>query len=223
MKTKQLSNSDLFITPVRFGSSAWEHSLAPIHRALELLGRMSPTAATILAVVLVAVIAWFDYVTGDFSLALFYLVPVVLATWNAGRVTGWFIGVLSAAAWLFGDAALSHAYGHRFLPYCNAAMLALIYGVVAHLLSVFHQLQAELQGTVNGIVAAVAIRGNFHVPVVFLTAHADDGTMERAAVAGAFGYVLKPFSGSALKAAIETALHKYQTEIETRRASTRAA
>jgi CheY-like chemotaxis protein len=34
-----------------------------------------------------------------------------------------------------------------------------------------------LAGAVDGIVAAVAIRGNFHVPVVFLTAHADDGTM----------------------------------------------
>ena len=80
-----------------------------------------------------------------------------------------------------------------------------------------------LAGTVNGIVAAVAIRGNFHLPVVFLTAHADDGTMERAVAAGAFGYVLKPFSGPGLKAAIETALHKYQTEIESRRVSTRAA
>ena len=116
MKTKQLSNSDLFITPVRFGSSAWEQSLAPIHRALGLLGRLSDTAATILAVVLVAVIAWFDYVTGDFSLALFYLVPVVLATWNAGRVSGWFIGVLSAAAWLVGDPALSHATATRSCP-----------------------------------------------------------------------------------------------------------
>jgi CheY-like chemotaxis protein len=46
-----------------------------------------------------------------------------------------------------------------------------------------------LAGAVNGIVAAVAIRGNFQVPVVFLTAHADDGTMERAVAAGAFGYV----------------------------------
>ena len=74
-----------------------------------------------------------------------------------------------------------------------------------------------LAGAVDGIVAAVAIRGNFHVPIVFLTAHADDGTMERAAAAGAFGYVLKPFSGPGLKAAIETALHKYQTELESRR------
>src|SRR5207248_8810528 len=63
MKTKQLSNSDFFITPTRFGTSAWEQSLDPIHRALELLGRISPTAAMVLAVVLVAVIAWFDYVT----------------------------------------------------------------------------------------------------------------------------------------------------------------
>src|SRR6266480_4729623 len=106
MRTKQLSNSDFFISPVRFGSSAWEQSLAPIHRTLELLGRISHAAATILSVVLVAVIAWFDYVTGDFSLALFYLVPVVLASWNAGPVSGWFIGVLSAAAWLVGDSTL---------------------------------------------------------------------------------------------------------------------
>jgi CheY-like chemotaxis protein len=76
-----------------------------------------------------------------------------------------------------------------------------------------------LAGAVNGIVAAVAIRGNFHVPVVFLTAHADDRTMERAVGAGAFGYVLKPFSGAGLKAAIETALHKHRTEVEGRRAA----
>jgi CheY-like chemotaxis protein len=75
-----------------------------------------------------------------------------------------------------------------------------------------------LAGAVNGIVAAVAIRGNFHLPVVFLTAHADNQTMERAVGAGAFGYVLKPFSGAGLKAAIETALHKHQTETDSRRA-----
>jgi CheY-like chemotaxis protein len=73
-----------------------------------------------------------------------------------------------------------------------------------------------LAGGVNGIVAAVAIRGTFQVPVVFLTAHADDRTMDRAVGAGAFGYVLKPFNAAGLKAAIETALHKHQTETESR-------
>src|SRR5438046_8739455 len=80
-----------------------------------------------------------------------------------------------------------------------------------------------LAGTVNGIVAAVAIRGNSHLPVVFLTAHAHDGTMQPPVGAGAFGYVLEPLSGPGLRAAIEPALHKYQTELESRRASTRAA
>jgi CheY-like chemotaxis protein len=80
-----------------------------------------------------------------------------------------------------------------------------------------------LAGGVNGVVAAIAIRGNFHVPVVFLTAHADDQTMERAVGAGAFGYVLKPFSGAGLKAAIETALHKHKSEIESRRAANPAS
>src|SRR5437762_6966561 len=149
MNPKQLSNSDFFIMPTRFGTSAWEQSLDSIHRALELLGRISPTAAMVLAVVLVAVIACFGYGTGDFSLALFYLVPVVLATWYAGRISGWFIGVLSAAAWLVGDPALSHTYGHPLMSYWNAAMLALIYGIVAHLLSTLHRLQAELHERVE--------------------------------------------------------------------------
>src|SRR5438270_11912113 len=178
MRTKQLSNSDFFISSVRFGSSAWEQSLAPIHRTLELLGRMSHAAATILSVVLVAVIAWFDYVTGDFSLALFYLAPVVLATWNAGRLSGWFIGVLSAAGWLVGDSVLSHAYGHPLMPYWNAAMLALIYGIVAHLLSTLHRLQAELQERIERRTAWLAevhhrVKNNLQIISSFLMLQAE--------------------------------------------------
>src|SRR6478735_344140 len=105
---------------------------------------LSGAAITALAVVLVAVVGWFDYVAGDFSLALFYLAPVALATWYAGRVSGWLIALLSAVGWLVGDLALSHLYGHALMPYWNAAMLALIYGVVVQLLSALHGFQGEL-------------------------------------------------------------------------------
>ena len=71
-----------------------------------------------------------------------------------------------------------------------------------------------LAGQLDGIVAATAIRGATGCPVVFLTAHGDQRTMERAMLAGPFGYVLKPFTGIALKAAIEVALHKHGTECE---------
>jgi CheY-like chemotaxis protein len=76
-----------------------------------------------------------------------------------------------------------------------------------------------IAGAIDGITAAAVIRGNFNVPVIFLTAHADDETMERSLGAGAFGYLLKPFTAPGLKAAIEVALHKHQTESESRRAA----
>ena len=111
--------------------------------------RISRAGATARAVALVAVIGWFDYVTGDFSMAVFYLAPVALATWYAGCASGWVIGLLSAAAWLVGDLALSHTYAHPLMPYWNAAMPALIYGLVVELLSALERSQAELEERVE--------------------------------------------------------------------------
>jgi two-component sensor histidine kinase len=100
----------------------------------------------------VAVIAWFDYVTGDFSLAVFYFAPVVLATWYAGRASGWFIGLLSAAAWVLAD----QPDGEPFRPYWNAAMLTLTYGIVVHLVWALERLQAELRKRVERRTASLA-------------------------------------------------------------------
>ena len=88
-----------------------------------------------MAVALVAVIDWFDYITGDFSMAVFYPVPGVLTTWFAGRPSGWFIWLLSATASRVGNLAPKHFYGHPLMPYWNAAMPVLIYGIVVQLLS----------------------------------------------------------------------------------------
>ena len=49
-----------------------------------------------------------------------------------------------------------------------------------------------------------------HVPVIFVIAFADDKTLERARLAGAFGFVTKPISSSQLHAAIVMALEKSQ-------------
>ncbi|MGH9557716.1 MAG: response regulator [Bryobacteraceae bacterium] len=70
----------------------------------------------------------------------------------------------------------------------------------------------RIDGHADGVEAAQAIRERFHVPVVFLTAHADRATLERAKSAGPFGYVLKPLAHASLKAAIEIALYKHGME-----------
>jgi AmiR/NasT family two-component response regulator len=75
----------------------------------------------------------------------------------------------------------------------------------------------HLNGEIDGIAAASAIRGNEDVPVVFLTAHSDQVTLDRALAAAPFGYVLKPFQTRELKVAIEVARYKHTKEAETRR------
>ena len=67
----------------------------------------------------------------------------------------------------------------------------------------------RLDGQIDGIVAAQQVRDQLGIPVVFLTAHADDETIRRATRAEPFGYLLKPFEDSQLRTVIEIALYKH--------------
>ena len=66
----------------------------------------------------------------------------------------------------------------------------------------------RLRGDIDGIEAAAAIRERFDIPVIFLTAHSDKATIERAKHIEPLGYVLKPFAERELRVTIEMALHK---------------
>ena len=70
----------------------------------------------------------------------------------------------------------------------------------------------RLAGPMDGIAAADAIRQSCDVPVIFLTAHSDQATLEGARRAEAFGYVLKPFDDRDLHTQIEMALYKHAAE-----------
>ena len=70
----------------------------------------------------------------------------------------------------------------------------------------------QLSGTLSGIVAAQIIREELSIPVVFLTAFADDDTLIRAKNTEPFGYILKPFREQDLRIAIEMAVFKSKAE-----------
>jgi signal transduction histidine kinase len=70
----------------------------------------------------------------------------------------------------------------------------------------------RLRGRIDGITAASAIRQRDNVPVVFITAHSDAVTIERAKEAAPLGYLIKPFNDRDLYVAIEMALHKRATD-----------
>lgn len=74
----------------------------------------------------------------------------------------------------------------------------------------------RLAGKVDGVQAAAAIQADLRIPVVYLTAHSDDETLARAKRTDPFAYVVKPFHGPELRAAIEIALRRHQIETQLR-------
>ncbi len=70
----------------------------------------------------------------------------------------------------------------------------------------------QLAGEIDGIQAADKIRDLYDIPVVYLTAYADDNTLDRAKITEPFGYVLKPFEERELVSTIEMGLYKHSIE-----------
>ncbi|MDP4116061.1 MAG: adenylate/guanylate cyclase domain-containing protein [Bacteroidota bacterium] len=68
----------------------------------------------------------------------------------------------------------------------------------------------------SGIEAANVIKQEYDIPVVYLTALADNETLKKAKVTDPFGYVLKPFDSKTLNTAIEMALYKHTVSIKLR-------
>ncbi|MFP4009076.1 MAG: ATP-binding protein [Spirulinaceae cyanobacterium] len=76
-----------------------------------------------------------------------------------------------------------------------------------------------LAGDMDGIEAADQIYKAVQIPVVFLTAYADEATLDRAKITKPFGYIVKPFRERELKATIEIAISRHQAEAELQKAT----
>jgi PAS domain S-box-containing protein len=74
----------------------------------------------------------------------------------------------------------------------------------------------RIKGDRDGIETADVFRQRFDVPVVYLTAHADDATIQRAKKTEPYGYLLKPVKSGELRSAIEVSLHRHEMETRLR-------
>jgi PAS domain S-box-containing protein len=73
-----------------------------------------------------------------------------------------------------------------------------------------------LPGEMDGIEAADQIRSRFNIPVIYLTAYADETILEKAKITEPFGYIIKPFEDRELHSAIQMALYKHKMEQQLR-------
>jgi PAS domain S-box-containing protein len=73
-------------------------------------------------------------------------------------------------------------------------------------------LDIKINGDIDGIQTAVKIKTTYHIPYIYLTAHTDADTLERAKETEPYGYVVKPVVLRNLHTAIEIALSKHDAE-----------
>ena len=74
----------------------------------------------------------------------------------------------------------------------------------------------RLKGDMDGIEAATRIMRTVGTPIVFLTAHSDQMTVERAKAASPYGYILKPINEHELRVTLSLALHRCRLERDLR-------
>jgi PAS domain S-box-containing protein len=74
----------------------------------------------------------------------------------------------------------------------------------------------RLKGDMDGIATAQVMKTELETPVVYITAHADEETIDRATRTEPFGYILKPIRDSELRSAVQISIHKHEMEHQLR-------
>ncbi len=69
----------------------------------------------------------------------------------------------------------------------------------------------RIQGAMDGIETAERINAFYDIPVIFLTAYSDDGTLSRAIKTRSYGFLTKPFNERELYSNIEMAINKHRS------------
>jgi len=75
----------------------------------------------------------------------------------------------------------------------------------------------RIKGRADGIDTAREIKARYGIPVIYLTAYADETFLERAKITEPFGYMIKPVETRELHSTIEISLYKVKMDRERER------
>ena len=74
----------------------------------------------------------------------------------------------------------------------------------------------KIKGPMDGIETAEKIHQKRDIPLIYVTAYADEETLHRAKITEPYGYILKPIRKNELKIAVEIVLYKHRMEKQLR-------
>ena len=116
-----------------------------IYRLLTSLETIDKGWLTAIAVGVVFILGYIDYVTGfELSFSFFYLIPVTMIAWAVGRNAGLNISVLSASVWLISNLLSGQSFSNEFIGVWNTLLRFGFYSVVTILLAdLRHALEEE--------------------------------------------------------------------------------
>lgn len=91
---------------------------------------------TVFCLLVATLIGVIRYLTGpEFALSLFYILPIALATWYAGRWAGVMVSLISAISWLIADLTMLAAFSSALVPYFNEAFRLAVFLIIAFILA----------------------------------------------------------------------------------------
>ncbi len=95
----------------------------------------SKSFTLIVGFLLVVFLGTIDYLSGDLSFLIFYLVPVSMVTWFVGREAGFSISIVSAVIWMISDVTGVSSYQHPVISYWNAIVKVGFFFVFTYILA----------------------------------------------------------------------------------------
>ena len=102
----------------------------------EFFNKQSKTFWLISGFIITVLLGIVDYFTGpEIAFAFFYLIPVSMVAWFAGKRPGIVTSIISSITWFFADIASGRTYSHYLIGYWNAASRLGFFILVTLLLS----------------------------------------------------------------------------------------
>ncbi len=85
-----------------------------------------------------------DYLSGDFSLLIFDLIPIFMVTWFAGKLPGILISLASATSWFIIDVITTPGHSHPLVHYWNLGVKIIFFMTIVYVLlelkkALFHE------------------------------------------------------------------------------------
>src|SRR5262245_23044076 len=129
---KQTLRGNRFSTALQTPPGIFLRSLLRFGNFLSSQSEIRVIAMTIL---LLAILAEVDILTGEVSTSIFYLIPIAITTWRFGRTAGVMMSFVSATIWGVIETNYGFSYSHLAIPLWNAIVRLGFFLIVTHALS----------------------------------------------------------------------------------------